>query len=240
MIRLVAAWASVGPLASLRASSRERSSNSASGQTVLTTPQSRSVLGGVQVAGHDELARPRRAGALGEPLRAAHRRRQPDAHLHQAELRALGGQSRSQASAISRPHVRHSACAANTTGNGRSSMLLHELEPAAPQLGAALGRQALEDVDVHPAGPRRGPRRAAAGRAAAPARRGGSRRAGPSSTSGRTGSAAAWRSSGPRAGRPARASRDRTAVMRAAPPRPRRVARHRRPGIQGSRIVSSS
>src|SRR3954451_20004575 len=48
--------------------------------------------GGVEVAGHDDLAGARRPGALGETLGAAHRRRQTDDGLDEAEAGALGGQ----------------------------------------------------------------------------------------------------------------------------------------------------
>ena len=44
--------------------------------------------GRVALAGEDQLPGPGRARALGEPLRAAHRRRQPDHDLHQPERRA--------------------------------------------------------------------------------------------------------------------------------------------------------
>ena len=46
----------------------------------------------VELAGHHELLGPRGARALGQPLRAAHRRRQPDDDLDEPEARRLGGQ----------------------------------------------------------------------------------------------------------------------------------------------------
>ena len=46
--------------------------------------------GVVERAGHHELARPRRTGALGQALGAAHRRGQADDGLDQAEARGLG------------------------------------------------------------------------------------------------------------------------------------------------------
>ena len=48
-------------------------------------------LGVVEAAGHHELARPRRTGALGHPLRAAGAGGEPDDGLDEAELRRLLG-----------------------------------------------------------------------------------------------------------------------------------------------------
>ena len=85
---LVAACATVGPAASSAANFRDFSSRSAGATTRLTTPQPCSVCGVVEAPGHHELARPRRAGALGHPLGAAHQRRDADHLLDQAELHA--------------------------------------------------------------------------------------------------------------------------------------------------------
>ncbi len=48
--------------------------------------------GRIALTGEDQLPGPRRSGPLGQPLRPAHRRREPDDDLDQPERRLLGGQ----------------------------------------------------------------------------------------------------------------------------------------------------
>ena len=76
----------------------------------------------VRDAGHHELPGAAGAGALGQSLGAAHRRRQPDHLLHEPERwPTRRARIRSQASASSNAQVRHSAWAANTVGHGSRS-----------------------------------------------------------------------------------------------------------------------
>ena len=58
--------------------------------------------------------------------------------------------SRSQASAISRPHVRHSACAAKTTGNGRSSMPCTSSKPRRQRSAPSSGLRSLKTLTSTP------------------------------------------------------------------------------------------
>ena len=111
----------------------------------------------VALAGEDQLPGPRRARALGEPLRAAHRRRQPDHDLHQPERRALGGQQdvagqgdlerRGEGEAVRGEHRRHRQVLQG----------LHHAQQAGPQRarpldGLLVVGDRLEQRHVHPAG----------------------------------------------------------------------------------------
>ena len=146
----VAAWAFVGPSARRCAYARAAASKPSSGRTRLTTPQRSSVACVVEVAGHDELPRPRRARALREPLRPAHRRGQADHGLDEPEPRRVGGDEEvageaqleggRKAEAVGREH-------------GRERQLLDGVdhrEQVGPQLRGVGDAEPVEDVDVTP------------------------------------------------------------------------------------------
>ena len=88
---LVIAWALVGPAASSAARARERGLELLLGEDRVDDAPALQLLGAEELAGHHELAGAAAAGALGEALGAAHRRRQPDHFLDQAELRLRRG-----------------------------------------------------------------------------------------------------------------------------------------------------
>ena len=94
--------------------------------------------GVVQLARHDELARPGGPGALGEPLRAAHRRRQADDGLDEAEPGRLGGEqevarerrARTRPSGTARARRTPSAAAApRRCGRGRAARATARTRP---------------------------------------------------------------------------------------------------------------
>ena len=104
-----------------------------------------------QLAAEDQFAGPRRPGALGQPLRTAHRRRQADDDLDQPEAGRLGRQQqvagqrdlerRGQAQRVRREHRRE---------RQRLELVDHR-EPVAPQRLAGHRVERLEQRDVHPA-----------------------------------------------------------------------------------------
>ena len=200
-----------------------------SGSTRLTTFQRSSVSASYSVAGHDELAGPRGPGPLGQPLRAAHRRREPHDGLDEAEARRLGGQQQ-----VARQR--------QLEGGGQAQRVRGEdgRERAAPRrCGSSraarvhssrrrLRRQAVEEVHVDPAADRRAPRRARAGRAAGRPRRRRRPRCRPSiiAASKRfSGGASKVRTA---SGAVALERTGPTPIMRAAPRRPRRSRRRHR------------
>ncbi len=105
------------------------------------------------LAGHDELARAGRAGALGDPLGAAHRRGEPDDGLHEPERRGLGGdeqvagQGELQAPGQAEP-------VGGEDGRVREVLdAVHEDEQVVPQRGGVRHGQVVEHPHVDAAGP---------------------------------------------------------------------------------------
>ena len=113
--------------------------------------------GRVALAREDQLPRAGRARPLGQPLRAAHRRGQPDDDLHQPERRALGGE---QDVAGQRDLERGGEGEAVRGEDRRHRQVLQGLcdaQQPRPQRARALHRlrvvgDRLEQRHVHPAG----------------------------------------------------------------------------------------
>ena len=124
------------------------------------------LLGAEELAGHHELAGAAAAGALGEPLGAAHRRRQPDHFLDQAELgraaRRGSGRSRAPArrprSGSARGRRRRPAAAALPPARPRRSARPRARSPAPASARRTRRRRRRRR--------RRGPRRGSAAPAA--------------------------------------------------------------------------
>ena len=121
-IRFVAAWATVGPFA-IR--SRELAGLDLEGLG-LPDPVDDAPLAHrlrvVERAGHDELLGPVRAGLLGQALRAAHRGREADDDLDEAELGAVGGDDEVAGQReLEAPRQRQRRGRRRSRGTGRSS-----------------------------------------------------------------------------------------------------------------------
>ena len=170
-IAFVAACARVGPSASPRAKAARGRVEALVGQDAVDDVPALERGGVEQLAGHDELARAGRPGALGEALGAAHRRRQADDGLDQAEARGLGGE---QQVAGERELERRRQAQRVGGEHGRQRQLLDgvdEVEQLAPQRRRPPRPRGRRRNARRPRRSPRGPRRGRAGRAAGRPRR---------------------------------------------------------------------
>ena len=168
-----------------------------------------------QLAGEDQLLGAGGAGALGQPLRAAHRRRQADDDLDEPELRALAApagrrrpaRSRRPPSGRARARRRPSGTAARRARGSIASSSSHSSPPRSgvmPSKTLPTSTPPLDDLAL--GADQQAARRVGRDRVdrVAKARRRPRRR---------RGSAAGRRRSGPRAARPARGGRRRSRVV---------------------------
>ena len=148
-IAFVAAWARVGPSASRAGEGSRGRVEAVVGQHPVDDVPALERGGVVERAGHDQLAGARGPGPLGQPLRAAHGRREADDGLHQAEARRLAPPAAGRRPARARrPRSGTGRGRRRRSGSGSSSTVWIIASSSVHSSPAACGREAVEEVHV--------------------------------------------------------------------------------------------